>query len=194
MSVAATSVTHLLCPVAGTACPRQGLQSLAPVDGWYELIGQRHCCDAPKTQNIPGEHLLHDDAPGVAEYVPDVQAMQAVEDEALLNLPAGQGAQYALPSAELNVPGAQGSHADELEEPLFGLYDPAWQGSQYALPSAELKYPGGQVSHADGLEEPLSGLYDPAGQGAQDVLPAKLKYPGGQVSHADGLAEPLFGL
>ena len=55
LPVTAPSVTHSLCPVMGTACPRQGVQALAPAlapsgGGAYELMGQRHCCDAAARQ------------------------------------------------------------------------------------------------------------------------------------------------
>jgi len=71
----ATSVTHSLCPVTATACPRQGLQALAPVDGWYELMGQLHCCDAAGGQYVPAEQLLHDGEPAAEENVPAGQGV-----------------------------------------------------------------------------------------------------------------------
>ena len=85
LPVTATSVTHSLCPVVGTACPRQGRQVLVPRRGAYELMGQRHGCNAPAIQYEPEGQRLHDsaeDKPGVAENVPAMQGVQTAEDVA----------------------------------------------------------------------------------------------------------------
>ena len=92
--VTATSVSHSFCPVVGTACPGQGLQALERMAGAYELMGQRHCCDAAARQYIPTEQMLHASADVLADkglYVPAGHATHAVLLKKGLYVPAGQG-------------------------------------------------------------------------------------------------------
>jgi hypothetical protein len=120
LPVTAKSVTHLTCPVAGTACPVQGLQALAPVEGWNELMGQRHCCDAPARQYAPAEQLPHDAEPEVAENVPAVQGVQTVEDIAPANreyVPAVHNCGAASPAVGQKLPAGHGLHVLLLEAP-----------------------------------------------------------------------------
>ena len=150
LPVTATSATHSLCPVAGTACPRQGVQALAPPGrGAYELMGQRHCCDAPAGQYVPAEQLLHDDDPGPEEY-----------------LPAVQGVQRVAPTLGEYVPG---SHNRGLTSPALGQKLPAGQALHVLLLGAPMEsddVPFGQRSRT--LDEALQlelphGAYPPAG-------------------------------
>ncbi len=130
LPVTATSVKHSLCPVVGTACPRQGLQALAlPGGGTYELMGQRHCCDAPARQYAPAEQPPHDDDPGLGEYAP-----------------AGQGLQAVAPIPREKVPGV---HSLGLGSPATGQKLPAGHASHVLLlwaPMDSEDVPGGQRS------------------------------------------------
>ncbi len=70
---------------------------MAPPLGAYELMGQRHCSDAPARQYVPAKHMLHASADMLADkglYVPDRHARHAVADVLVvegLYVPAGQG-------------------------------------------------------------------------------------------------------
>ena len=71
--VTANLVTQFICPEADAACPGQLLQWLEPVEGWYELMWQRHCCTALERQFVPAEQLVQDAEPGDPDNVPGGQ-------------------------------------------------------------------------------------------------------------------------
>jgi len=79
----------------------------------YELMGQRHCCDAPVGQYDPAGQISHDDEPGTAEKVPAVQGVQAAEAVAPLlgeKVPAGHGWGLPSPASGQKLPAGQGLH------------------------------------------------------------------------------------
>ena len=138
----ATSVTHSLCPVAGTACPRQGVQALAPPGGGAnELMGQRHCCDAPARQYVPAEQLLHDCDPGLGEYAPVGQGLQAVAPITGEKVPAVHGLGLASPATGQKLPAGHTLHVLLLLAPTEGEYVPVGQRSRTLAAALQLEPP-----------------------------------------------------
>ena len=142
LPVTATSVTHSLCPVLGTACPRQGEQAPAPPGGGaYELMGQRHCCEAPARQYAPAEQLPHDDNPGPGEYVPVGQGLQAVAPMMGEKVPAVHGVGLPSPASGQKLPAGHASHVLLLEAPTKGEDVPRGQRSRTLAAALQLEPP-----------------------------------------------------
>ena len=142
LPVTATSVTHSLCPVVGTACPRQGLQALAsPGGGAYELMGQRHCCDAPARQYAPAEQLSHDDDPAPGEYVPAGQGLQTVAPIAREKVPAAHSLGLPSPASGQKLPAGHGLHVLLLPAPTEGEDVPRGQRSRTLAAALQLEPP-----------------------------------------------------
>ena len=122
----------------------QGVQALAPPRrGAYELMGQRHCCDAPAGQYVPAEQLPHDDDPGPEEYLPAVQGVQRVAPTLGEYVPGSHNRGLTSPALGQKLPAGQALHVLLLGAPMESDDVPFGQRSRTLDEALQLELPHG---------------------------------------------------